>query len=281
MRLPISAIILTYNEEQNIQECLKSIAGWIGEILIVDSGSTDHTLDLARRYTQKIYTHPFENFAQQRNWAQDNLPIENEWVLHLDADERVSQELTSELSRIFSSGTNADGFMMSRRTVFRGRFIRFGGHYPVYHLRLFRRGKGRSEMRLYDQNYIVQGKVDSVRGDIVNIINPDLNAWRERHRRWATLEAREVIFNKERVMNIKFGGNPIERRNWLRYEIYYRMPLFFRPLIYFLYRYVIRLGFLDGIQGSVFHFWHGFWYRMLVDIKIREIRKQPYVHTGY
>ena len=274
MKLPISAIILTYNEAANISACLEGIAGLAEEIFIVDSGSTDSTLDIARKFTDKIYTHPFENFARQRNWAQDTLPLRYEWVLHLDADEIVSEELRRALENIFSTLSDSDGFMFPRRTMFRGRWIRYGGHYPVYHLRLFKKACGRSEERLYDQNYIVRGKVSAIKGDIINTINPDLMQWKSRHKQWALLEAQEVLFNKNRVMNIGFWGNPIERRNWLRYKIYYALPLFIRPCVYFTYRYLFRLGFLDGRQGLVFHFWHGFWYRMLVDIRIGQLDKQ-------
>lgn len=273
MKLPISVIIITFNEENNIGNCLETVYGLVDEVFIVDSGSTDKTLEIAKRYTDKIYYHPFVNFAQQRNWAQENLPIKNEWLFHLDADERVSPELIIELKKIFSSDITVDGFMVSRRTVFRGRWIRHGGHYPVYHLRLFRKNKGRSEQRLYDQNYIVTGEVLGIGGDIINVINPDLDLWKERHKKWANLEAREILFNKDRIMNIRLRGNPIEMRNWLRYKIYYRMPLFVRPFIYFLYRYIIKLGFLDGREGWVFHFWQGLWYRLLVDIEIIKLRK--------
>jgi len=271
-KLAISVIILTYNEEKNIAECLKSVCGWVDEIFIVDSYSTDRTLELADDFTDKIYQHPFKNFAQQRNWSQENLPIRNEWLFHLDADERVSPELASELKKIFPSRIDADGFMVARKTIFKGRWIRYGGHYPVYHLRIFKKDKGRSEERLYDQNYIVKGKVKKIEGDIINIINPDLKIWKTRHRQWAYLEAQEILFNKDRIMNIKFAGNPIESRNWLRYKIYYRLPLFIRPFIYFFYRYILRLGFLDGKQGLVFHFWQGLCYRLLVDIKIYELK---------
>ena len=277
MKLPISIIILTYNEEDNIEECIRSIYEWAQEILIVDSFSIDRTLEIAQKYTQKIYQHPFENFAKQRNWAQENLPIKNEWVFHLDADERVSLELASELNRLFSSTIYADGFMVSRRTIFRKQWIRHGGHYPVYHLRIFKKNKGKSEQRLYDQNYIVEGKVSAIKkGDIINIINPDLKSWREKHTRWAYLEAREILSNKKKKMNIKFMGTPIEMRNWLRYKVYYNMPVFIRVFVYFFYRYILRLGFLDGRQGLIFHFWQGFWYRLLVDIKVSGLRKTRY-----
>lgn len=274
MKLPISVIILTLNEAENIRDCLLSVSDWADEVFVVDSGSTDKTLEITKEFTDKIYQHNFDNFAQQRNWAQENLPIKNEWLFHLDADERVSPELIIELKKIFSLDINVDGFMVSRRTVFRGRWIRHGGHYPVYHLRIFRKNKGRSEQRLYDQNYIVTGEVLGIGGDIINVINPDLDLWKDRHKKWANLEAREILFNKDRIMNIRLRGNPIEMRNWLRYKIYYRMPLFVRPFIYFLYRYIIKLGFLDGGQGLIFHFWQGLWYRLLVDIKIVELRKK-------
>jgi glycosyltransferase involved in cell wall biosynthesis len=270
-KLPISIIIITYNEEKNLEECLKSVSGWADEIFIVDSGSTDRTLEIAKKYTERIYQHPFINFAQQRNWSQENLPIRNEWVFHLDADERVGSELISQLQRIFSSDTDADGFMIARRTIFRDRWIKHGGHYPVYHLRIFKKDKGRSEERLYDQNYIVNGRIIKIKGDIINVINPDLDLWKNRHRQWADLEAREVLFNKDRVINVGLTGNPIGRRNWLRYRVYYRLPLFIRSFFYFLYRYILRLGFLDGKAGLIFHFWQGFWYRLLVDLKIREL----------
>lgn len=269
-KLPISAIVITLNEEKNIADCLESIAGWVDEIFVVDSGSTDRTIELAKRYTDKICYHAFENFAAQRNWAQDTLPIKNEWVLHLDADERVSKELAGDLQRIFSASVEVNGIMAPRETVFRGQFIRHGGHYPVYQLRLFRKNKGRSEERMYDQNYVVHGPTLGLKGGIVNIINPDLDEWKARHRRWARLEAREVS-NPERVMKMRLDGTPIERRNWLRYNIYYKLPLFIRPFLYYFYRYILRLGFLDGVQGAVFHFWQGFWYRVLVDKEVYKL----------
>ncbi|MEI6863549.1 MAG: glycosyltransferase family 2 protein, partial [Candidatus Omnitrophota bacterium] len=207
-------------------------------------------------------------------WAQDNLPIKNEWVLHLDADERISPELARSMQEIFSKEFDADGIMAPRRTIFNGKWIRFGGHYPVYQLRFFKKTKGRSEERLYDQNYMVSGKVIKAKGDIINIINPNLAEWKIRHRRWAALEAKEILENSARTMNIDLTGNAIERRNWLRYSIYYKAPLFIRPFFYFFYRYILRFGFLDGIQGSVFHFWQGLWYRLLVDKEVNKLRRK-------
>lgn len=272
--IPVSAIILTYNEEKNIEECIKSICGWIDDIYIVDSFSTDHTLDIARKYTEKIYQHRFENYAIQRNWAQDNLHIRNEWVFHLDADERATPELCKELGEIFSSAViDTDGFMVSRRTVFMNRWIKYGGHYPVYHLRIFRKGRGRCEDRLYDQHFYVDGSVRTLKGDIIDTVTSDLGIWITRHRKWAVHEADQVIRTiNENVIKGNPKGNPIERKRWQR-ERYYGYPPFLRAFLYFLYRYFYKFGFLDGREGLVFHVLQGFWYRFLVDVKIYKNEK--------
>ena len=278
MTLPISIVIITYNEERNIKDCLNSVAGWADEILIVDSGSTDKTLMIARGYTDKIYEHPFENYAKQRNWAQNSLPIRNEWVFHLDADEQVSPELLSEFCETFHCGPEVDGFMMPRKTIFRGQWIRHAGHYPSYHLRLFKKNKGKCAERLYDQHYVVNGRTAILKGDIVNTVTPDIKALIAKYK--VELEAREILYNDDRTLNIKFNGTPIERTNWLRYKIYYRAPLFARPVLYFLYRYLLRFGFLDGKEGLVFHFYQGFWFRFLIDMKIFELKYLKNDNTG-
>ncbi|HTZ10859.1 MAG TPA: glycosyltransferase family 2 protein [Candidatus Margulisiibacteriota bacterium] len=267
-KLPLSVIILTYNEEKNIEPCIGSVYGIADEIFVVDSFSTDKTVEIARNYSDKVFQHAFQNYAQQRNWAQKNLPLNNEWVLHLDADERLSPGLRDELLRIFSLPIEEDGFITPRKTFFRGRWIRYGGHYPVYHLRVFKKNKGQSEERLYDQHFIVNGKVRRLKGDIINIIEADLDSWKETHRRWAELEAREIISNAHSKGAIVLSSNTMQKRRWLKEGVYYKLPLYARVCIYFFYRYIIRLGFLDGKEGWIFHFYQGFWYRWLVDSNI-------------
>ncbi|MBP7217036.1 MAG: glycosyltransferase family 2 protein [Candidatus Omnitrophica bacterium] len=253
--------------------CLQSITSWVDEIFIVDSFSTDHTLAIAEQFNVKVFQHAFDYFAAQRNWAQDCLPLRHEWILHLDADERVSPALRREIENTFARPHSFDGFMVSRKTIFRNRWIRFGGHYPVYHLKLFKKTKGRSEQRFYDQHFIVDGAVGFLRGDVDNIINPDIREWKAQHAKAAVLEAREILFNKKRMMHEGFLKSPIARRNWLRYRLYYRLPLFVRCAIYFLYRMVFRVGFLDGAQGIRFHILHGFWYRLMVDYQVAVMQK--------
>ena len=278
MKLPISAIILTYNEEQNIQACLDSVKDFVRDIFIVDSFSTDQTSSMVKQYTDKIFQHEFENYGKQRNWALDNLPIKTEWVLNLDADHRVSEKLRSELIELFSGNIDNDinGFLTSRKTMFLGKWIKHGGHYPVYHAVLFKKGYGFCENTNYDQHFIVKEKLKTTKGEIEDIVTDSLSNFISRHNRWASLEAVESLLNEEKnnQINQNYFGNPIERRRFLKKNIYMKLPIFVRPFIYFFYRYFLKLGFLDGKEGLIFHFLQGLWFRFLVDAKIYEMKKK-------
>jgi len=279
----LDIIILTFNEEKNIGDCLQSAAVLKANIYIVDSGSTDNTLSICQRYTQNIFNHPFENYAVQRNWALDNLPLAGTWILNLDADHRVTPELAVQLNDIFSRFVSAEtnGFLISRRTMFMGKWIKHGGHYPTYHANLFRRGFGHCEEKLYDQHFKVTGNTQVLKTDIIDVITDSLTSFIARHNHWATLEARylveqqnvPVIDDNGTLVHPRLFGNPMERRRYMkkRYEAF---PLFVRPIIYFTIRYFIKLGFLDGKTGLVFHFLQGFWFRFLIDAKIYELRKE-------
>ena len=261
MNQKISAIILTYNEELNLEQCLKSIADLVFEIIIVDSGSTDKTLEIAQKYGARIFKNQFINQAQQFNWVLDNVDIKGEWILKLDADEYILPELKREISELFNLTTSqvvrlgVNGFYIKRRVYFMGKWIKHGGYYPVWFLRLWRRGMGRSEDRKMDEHIILtHGKSAELKNDFVDDNQKGLKAWIEKHKKYALREAEDVA-------NGNFGAT--RKRNF-----YYKIPPFLRVFIYFVYRYFFRLGFLDGFPGLVFHFLHGFWYRFLVDIKI-------------
>lgn len=276
----LSVVVLTLNEERNLPACIQSLEELDAEIFVVDSGSVDDTVRIAKEAGGHVCHHEFENYAAQRNWAFENLPIKTPWTLCLDADERLTPELRREIiERISVPDGGPDGYMMKRRTYFLGKWIRYGGQYPAYHLRLFKTGKGRCEDRLYDQHFLVDGKVASLKNDYIDIITADLSSWIDRHNRWATLEASEILAQKaggesarSNVVAPKLFGTPIQRKRFLRAIIYQRFPLFLRPFLFWIYGYVLRLGFLDGMPGLIFHTLQRFWFRFLVDAKIYEQR---------
>lgn len=277
-RLPdprqLDVIILTLNEELNLPACLASLASLECTVYVVDSGSTDNTLALARAAGANVYSNPFESYGQQRNWALQALPLRSEWILNLDADERLTPELAVEIAATIAQGPVLfDGYRLRRRTVFMGRWIRYGGHYPNYQLRLFRRSKGACEDRRYDQHFVVNGPVSSLRNDYIDVTASGLPAWSARHIRWAAAEAEELTSgagDSGLRVHASLTEGPIARKRWLRDILYAKTPLFVRPIGYFLYRYFFRLGFLDGREGLIFHFLQGFWFRFLVDSIIFE-----------
>jgi hypothetical protein len=196
--------------------------------------------------------------------------------MNIDADHEVSQTLKDEVSAHFEKGIpdNIKGFMASRKTMFMGRWVKRGGHYPIYQGVIFKKGFGYCEDKLYDQHFVIEGESILLKGDIIDTITDTLTNFTERHNKWATLEAIDAInltAQQDGTNTIKpdKNGNPMEQRRYLRLR-YYSMPIFWRSISYFLYRYFFKLGFLDGKQGLIFHFLQGFWFRFLVDAKIFE-----------
>lgn len=270
----ITLIVLTKNEEANLPALLDSVDGLPCRIAVVDSGSRDGTVAVAEAAGCDVVEHPFENYAAQRNWAFDHLTVTTPWTLCLDADERLTPDLRDEIAGILARDDSPyAGYMLKKRTFFMGRWLRHGGQYPAWHLRLARTGRIRCEDRLYDQHFIVDGPVGQLRNDYIDILTDNLTNWTDRHNRWATLEATELTNETTRPqVEARWSGTPIERKRFLRMKVYRSFPLFVRPFLLFLFDYVIRLGFLDGRPGLVFHVLQRFWFRFLVDAKIYEMR---------
>lgn len=279
MKPSFTVIILTFNEEKNIKDCLESLNNLNADIYIVDSGSTDQTIEICKAYTSNIYHHQFDNYGAQRNWALQNLPLGTEWIINMDADHRLTPELATELQLAINDPRNEEvnGFMVSRKTYFLGKWIKYGGHYPTYHANIFRKGCGTCEDKMYDQHFKVTGKTRILKNDTIDVITDSLNSFIDRHNKWAGLEAdfqmRQSIGLYKDGIKPKAFGNRIEQRRYIK-SIYEKFPLFVRPLIYFLIRYFFRLGFLDGRRGLIFHFLQGFWFRFLVDAKIYELKSK-------
>ena len=281
--IPLVVVVLTYDEEVNLAGALASVEGWVGRMVVVDSGSSDSTVTIARGYGAQVLAHPFETHARQWEWALANLPEEAEWVLGLDADQRVTAELRDELIRMFTEGQSrleqVDGFYVKRRQIFRGKWIRHGTYYPKYLLKLFRRGQVRLDERdLMDHHFYVDGATAKLEQDIVeaNRKEDDIAFWIEKHNRYARLQAQEELLRRNGrawPLQPRLAGSPDERVIWLK-QRWYRMPLYVRPVLYYVYRYFLRLGFLDGKQGFIFHFLQAFWYRLLVDIHLDDLLQQ-------
>jgi glycosyltransferase involved in cell wall biosynthesis len=271
----VAVIVLTYNEELNIAQALDSVKGWARELFIVDSFSTDRTLDLARPYGCHIVQHKFENYARQRNFALDELPIQSEWVLFLDADEWLPAELKQEISTTLAAKPEVNGFYLNRRLMWMGRWVR-RGYYPSRILRLFRRGKGRCEDREVNEHLIVEGATALLKEDFIHEDRKGVSDWIAKHNRYATLEAQTLLAVKRdaayQEIDARLSGTQAERKRWLRHRVWNRMPPLIRPFFYFLYRYVLKGGFLDGREGFIFHFLQALWFPLLIDIKYLELK---------
>jgi glycosyltransferase involved in cell wall biosynthesis len=283
--LPLSVVLLTYNEEANLETCLDRVVSWAHEIFIVDSGSTDRTLEIAHHYGATSFFHPFESHTRQWNWALRNLPFSCDWALCLDADQQLTLELKTELAQLFGpeqhkAGDDIDGYYLKRREIFLGRWIKHGGYYPKWLLKLVRhRNAWCDENELLDSRFYVKGRTVKLRHDLIedNQKEHDIGFWTSKHIRYAELQAKEELMRREGIVEWQIKpalfGTPDQRSLWFRRIWYLYMPPYVRPLLYFFYRYVLRLGFLDGKEGFVFHFLQALWFRLLVDIKIEELRR--------
>ncbi|HXQ42509.1 MAG TPA: glycosyltransferase family 2 protein [Candidatus Udaeobacter sp.] len=269
--MTLSVVLLAFNSEATLGATLASARLVSDDIHVVDSGSADKTLEIAAAAGARIVQHPFENYGRQRNWAIDNLPLKYGWQLHLDADERLTPELAQRINALaagFPAGT--DGYFIPRLTYFLGRPIRHGGMYPIWHMRLFRNGKGRCEDRKYDQHFRCDGPTTEIDAAMIDDVRMSLSEWTARHNRWADAEADELLNPSETgVIAGRLAGDPVQRKRALRGG-YNRAPLFLRAFGLFFYRYVLRLGFLDGMPGLIFFVLQTFWFRFLVDAKIYE-----------
>jgi len=279
-RPSLTAVILTYNEEIHIERCIRSLQPVAEKIIVVDSYSTDRTVEIVESLGVEIRQHEFVNQAQQFQWALDHCPIQTDWVMRMDADEYLEADAQEEiLSRLPTMEQAIDGIYLNRKKFFYGEWIRHGGIYPLLMLRIWRTGKGRVEQRWMDEHIVLPERAKTVQfsGNFVDDNLHGITAWIDKHNAYATREMVELLNNKyglfEKDEAVKRFDDPqAKRKRILKDNMYSNMPVGLRAFLYFLYRYVIRLGFLDGSKGFIFHFMQGFWYRLLVDAKVIEIQ---------
>jgi len=267
----LSVIILTYNEESNLPECLKAAKLISDDLIVVDSYSNDNTAIIAKEYECKFIKNKFINQGIQFNWALDNIEIKHDWILRLDADEILSNDSINEINKKLDS-PNYEAFEFNKKIIWMGRWIRFGGIYPMKVTRLFKKGYARYEERT-EENLVVNGKVGSLKCDLVeNNKKNDIYNFTIKHLATGAGECEEYLNIKKFSTNIEASivGTKPQKNRWLKLNFYNKAPMFLRGFLYFIYRYFILLGFLDGIPGLTFHFLQGFWYRFLIDCLIYE-----------
>lgn len=274
----IALVIVARDAGTTIARCIMSARTLVKSVLVVDSFSTDDTVDVARREGAVVLQRPFINYSDQRNWASDQIVSDTDWILHLDSDEYLTPELAAEISlRVSEASDDTNGFLMRRRIMFLGREIRHGVLNATWHLRMYRRNRGWCEDRRYDQHFIATGLTEQLQGCFVDDNRASLERWTDRHNRWSSAEAEEVLNPSPGARRVEPAllGSPISRKRWLKDRVWRRLPMLWRAFVYFGYRYFLRLGFLDGREGLIFHVLQAFWFRFLVDSKVFERTKVP------
>lgn len=278
----VTVIILTHQEEIHIARCILSLKPIVSRILVVDSFSTDNTVQIAESLGAQVIQRKWKNYADQFQWGLDNCIINTKWVMRMDADEYLDSDLQQELPDLLKSASEDQiGIYLKRKVFFEGKWIRFGGFYPQILLRVWRPSKGHIEQRWMDEHIILLegSKTIIAKGHIIDDNLKGITFWIDKHNKYASREAVDLLSLKYDLLpkdnDLKISTDPqAKRKRIIKEKIYAHLPSGLRVLIYFFYRYFILLGFLDGTKGFVWHFLQGFWYRFLVDIKISEIEKK-------
>jgi len=280
----ISVLIPVKNEKANIAACLKSVR-WADEIVVVDSGSTDGTIELAQEGGANVVQFQWNGkFPKKKNWALQNVPWKNLWVLILDADERITPELAAEIQQELKS-PQADGYFINRRFMFLGKWIRHCGYYPSWNLRLFRHQLGRYEtVQTSDttsgdnevhEHVVLNGATGRLKNDMLHYAYPDIYTWMEKHNRYSNWEAEIEAGGPSAESQAARIGESLQKRRALRVWSR-RLP--FRPTLRFLYSYILKRGFMDGFEGYMFCRLLAT-YEMLNVIKARELRRKTKGHS--
>ncbi|MCS7465778.1 glycosyltransferase family 2 protein [Stieleria sp. ICT_E10.1] len=277
----ITVVILTKNEANHLRRALDSIQAISDEVFVIDSYSTDDTVKIAEDFGAVVLQNKFINQAKQFQWAMDHANITSQWVLRLDADEIIEPDLQDEiLRRVPALAQDVVGVNFKRKHIFMGRWVRHGGRYPLVMTRLFRRGHGHVEDRWMDEHLVVSGgRTVLLEGGFADHNLNDLSYFTDKHNKYATREAVQVLGDRLGLLGTQSG---VTRQNSsfqasakrvIKERVYNRIPFTISALAYFLYRYIIQFGFLDGRSGLVYHFLQGYWYRFLVGAKLMELER--------
>lgn len=283
--LNLTAIILTYNEEIHIQRCVKSIIDIVDEIVIVDSYSTDKTIQKLKKFKKfkkiRIFKNRFINQAKQINWALHNVKFSTQWILRIDADEYFTKTLKEKIIiKLKNKQKNFSGISLNRIVKFINREINFGITSPHKTLRIWKKNKGKCLDHWMDEQIIVEGRVTHVDNSLIDHNINNFDWWLEKHRKYAKREAINffLINNnldlKDKPKKNLRQINDYYKNKYNKIIIYYKIPIFIRPIFLFLYSYIFKLGFLSSWQGLIFNLFQVLWFRFLVDLNIFKIQKK-------
>ena len=269
MAADITAIILTKNEEKNIVDCINSICNIVKRIVIIDSFSTDKTVEIAKRMGAEIYQHEFENYAKQYIYGVEISKIDTIWTLRIDADERLTEESAKELEELcnINNNTNVSGIVLRFKKNFLGKDLYHGGIYPWKKMNCYKTKLGHIEDRMMDEHIVLDsGDVVTMKNDSLHFDFKSLEFFIDKHNWYSTRECIDYFNHKSQIAN----NEKVDIKTWVKMHLYYKLPLGLRSHLYYIYRYYIRLGFLDGKEGKIYTFLQAYWYRFLVDAKIYE-----------
>lgn len=269
----VTAIILTRNEEVNLPACLASIQGFVRRAVVVDCGSTDKTVEIAKAAGADVLVHPFSYYAAQFNWGVEHANVETKWILRLDADERFTPAVCAAAERLTAAHAEDDvnGIVMESDYYFLGRLLKHGGS-KKRKIMLYKRGLGQIEDRKRDAHTILyEGRTVAIAERFLHYDFKDLTSYINRYNWYAIRELSDYLAFESGEAKQDVNTDPrLMKTRKKKFGVYYKAPMFLRAWLWFVYNYYFRLGFLDGREGYIYHYFECYWYRFLVDAKIYE-----------
>jgi len=274
-KVPLTVVILTFNESVNIRKALDNCVEWAQDVFILDSKSTDDTVSVALTYNVKIFYRGFDNYSSQRNYAIKELPFKTDWVLFLDADEYCTEELKEEIRTLLLSEPEENGFYIKRRFIFMNKWIRYGGYYPTWILRLFRRNFAQIK-RDVNEHVEVKGAVGKLRYDFIDENHKLVSDWIAKHNKYSDMEAALMLQSQAKKIPLRYlWSSQANRKMWIKEHIWKKLlPPLIRPIFYFLYRFFLLGGIFDGKVGWIYHFLQGLWLHFVIDVKYLELKQK-------
>jgi glycosyltransferase involved in cell wall biosynthesis len=279
--MKLAVVILTFNESIHLARCLENLRQITDELYVIDAFSTDNTVAIAESYGARVFQRKWVNYASQFQWALEHCDIHAPWIMRMDADEYLEPALIGEINNgIDHIPAGITGIYIRRKVLFKGKWIRYGGFYPHTLLRIWRNGVGSIEQRWMDEHIVLSaGNTQLFKAHIVDDNLNSIHWWVNKHNNYAIREMVDLL-------NIQYGfwqtdqrllraeGSQAKRKRFLKEKVYAALSPGARASLYFLFRYVLRYGFLDGYKGFLFHFMQGYWYRLLVDVNVQEFQQK-------